>query len=246
MWIYVWTTEPSAIYVWTTPVKEVYVWTTKVRPAWWGWRQPWANTVAYYPLTDDFNDHKWSGTLYNLTSNNAQITTLNWVKCADMNNSYCSANFVINTLPCTLVFWNKWKTVSEGIFNLAFNDSTRNWGWWGMSPLGTTALRVRYGNGTDTHSDLTYTIDTNWHLYVLSLDSSWWYLYIDGTTTTFTLKSPLSDPNWSGSPFRIGANEIWWTGWGNGYMGAVILENKARVAQEAFDYYNQTKWNYGL
>ena len=212
--------------------------------------KPWSNTIAYYPLTDDFSDHKWSGTLYNLTNNtvsgnSVNLTTLNWVKCADMNWAYLSADFVINTLPCTLVFWNKWKSVNTNIFYLAFADSTRNWWWWWLTILNTSTLRIRWWGSSYKYSDVSYSIDTNWHMYCLVLSSSWWYLYIDDDKS-FNPTNALNNPSWSWTPFRIGANEVGGSWFGNGYMWEVILENKAWTATEKSKYYNLTKSNYWL
>ena len=43
-------------------------------------RNPWANTVGYYPLNTDFDDYSWNSR--NLTNTNATITTLGGVSCA--------------------------------------------------------------------------------------------------------------------------------------------------------------------
>ena len=234
-------------------VKKIYQWSNLVRPNWW---KPWANTIAYYPLTDDFNDHKWSWTLYNLTNNTVSgnsviLTTLSWVKCADIHWAYLSASFVMNTLPCTLVFWNKSKwTVSNSQrpFWLTFNDLW-SWWWWGLHPEGTNQLRIRYWNNTDQKTEVSYTINTNRHLYCLTLASDGCHLYIDDGTTTFNPKNSLQNPSNSWSPFRIWANQAWQTGnsnWAYWYMWDVILENRVWSLDEFKNYYNSKKSNYGL
>ena len=210
-----------------------------IRPVWW---QPWANTIAYYPLTDDFNDYGWNS--YNLTQNSAQITTLNWVKCCDLNSSYCAANFAVNTLPCTMAFRHKSKVTTNKFLAICFADSTRNWGGRWIWTWNVDELQVRYWNPTNTYSPVNYTFNTNWNLYVLTLSDAKWTLYIN--SDTYQLKTNLSAPSWSGSPLRIWANEVWQTWWGNWYISQIIVENKARTAQEVSDYYNQTKWNYWL
>ena len=207
-----------------------------------GWRQPWANTVAYYPLTEDFNDYSWNS--YNLTQNSAQITTLDWVKCCDLNSSYCSAGFSINTLPCTMVFWAKANSISNMFLSVVFNDSTQHRWWWGIMTRNVDELIVRYWNPTDQSSPISHTFDTNWNLYAITLDSSGGVLYVNGNS--YQLKTNLSNPSWSGSPLRIWANEVWQTWWWNWYISNLILEDKAWTAQEVSDYFNQTKSLYGI
>ena len=42
---------------------------------WWGWK-PWANTIAYYPLTANANDY--SGNWYNATNSGVTFSETNW------------------------------------------------------------------------------------------------------------------------------------------------------------------------
>jgi hypothetical protein len=209
-----------------------------------GWK-PWANTIAYYPLTDDFNDHSWNW--YNLTSNSVQLTTISWVKCANMNNSYCTSNALVTSLPYSIVFWAKAKTSG---WNKAFSimwQYSWSWGWswimwWELS--NTNNINIRYWNATNTYSSISQTIDTSWHLYVVTYSTGWCYLYIDGTQTA-NPKSSLTNSVLNTTPFRIWANYEWTVLW-NWYMWAVIVEDKARTAQEISNYYNLTKSNYWL
>lgn len=62
----------------------MYIGQDKIRPSGW---QPWANTVVYYPLTEDILDHSWNS--YNLTAyggNNYSFTTNSqWLACINLN-----------------------------------------------------------------------------------------------------------------------------------------------------------------
>ena len=211
----------------------------------YGWK-PWANTIAYYPLTDDFNDYSWNS--YNLTNNSTQLTTLDWVKCVDMNNSYCTASFAVTSLPYTIVCWNKAKT---NWWNKALAiqwQYSGSWGWswvmiWEWS--GTNYIWVRYGNATDQNGGISpYAIDTNWHLYIVTFNTDWCYVYADWQQV-WNPKQSLTNSVLNTTPFRIWANYEWTVLW-NGYMGITIIEDKVRTAQEISDYYNQTKSLYGI
>ena len=201
--------------------------------------KPWANTLAYRPLTDDFNDHSWNS--YNLTSNSVNLTTLSWVKCADLNSSYCNVNLLITTLPYTMVFWCKAKWTSNTFWYMW----KEWWSWWGgWIMLRNNLLTVRYWNPTDTVTDTSYTYWTDWHLYVLTFSSSWCNIYIDGDLIA-TPKTSLSNPTNNLNPLYIwhdNGNTTYW----NAYVWWVVLENKVRTADEISKYYNQTKSNYWL
>lgn len=73
------------------------------------WWQPWANTLAYYPLETDLLDHKTSWTLYNLTAYNwsdYSFTTNSQGKACMMMNS-SSSNWTYFRSNLTLDFANK-------------------------------------------------------------------------------------------------------------------------------------------
>jgi hypothetical protein len=204
------------------------------------WWQPWVNTIGYRPLTDDYDDYSGNG--YDFNSNSTNLTTVDWVKCCDLGTSYCDANITITTLPYTIAFYCKIKNTSARWIDVLFAE----WGWWGWSWVwaSTSNIYIRYGNVTDTDQTWSFTPDWDWHLYVATFSATWGWLYIDWQLFQ-TLKNPQSDPDTNGTPFYIGhdnGNHII----GNAYMWAVILEDKARSAQDVSDYYDLTKWDYWI
>ena len=64
-------------------LQKIYVWSQQVRPSGW---QPWANTLAWYPLETDTKDYSWnnrdwtnsnvtfSGGIATFNGNNAVVT----------------------------------------------------------------------------------------------------------------------------------------------------------------------------
>ena len=203
------------------------------------WWQPWANTIAYYPLTEDFNDH--SSSWYNLTSNSVQLTTLSWVKCADLNSSYCSANFNLTSLPYTISFYLKPKSTSNTIA-IWFKDNGSRWGSWIY--VKNNQIYLRYWNSTDQDSGTSYTINTNWNHIVVTFWTDGSKIYVNGSLYA-SPKNSLTNVvnNWT--PFYIWHDYATTTYW-NSYVWSVILENKVRTAQEISDYYDLTKWDYWI
>lgn len=213
----------------------------------WAWWQPWVNTVAYYPLDTDFNDHSWNW--YNLTQNSTQLTTIGWVQCLDLNNSFCLNNsLVVTSLPLTIAFYAKAKA-SWGLKSCAIERQySGSWGWSWVALwagfYGANYIEVRYGNTTNQRDWISHNIDTNWHFYCITYDTSWCYVYIDGQAT-YHPKSSLINQMANTYPFRIGMDYEWVEHW-NGYVWEIIIESKTRTAQEVADYYNLTKSLYGI
>lgn len=205
------------------------------------WWQPWANTIAYYPLDTDFNDA--SGNWFNLTGSNwAIIWTLNWVSCLDLTASNSYVSWTVSWLPQwssvrTNMLWiygnaswqNPWYQYWTSSFNQAdvlFNLNPIGWSqYWG------SMMSSTYGQWAWHH--VAVVIKWTW--------SAWQELYIDGqlaTSWTMTVNT-----NWT----TLYLGRCTWDGtYLDGYISKFIVENKVRTAQEVADYYNQTKWNYGL
>lgn len=212
----------------------------QVRPS--GWK-PWANTIAYYPLETDFNDASWNSR--NLANTNATITSLNWVDCAYYNwNSY------------SIYEWT------------ALSASDRTFSVWCYVPINNNGTLVHISNYQ--YVDNTGSLWTNLYqskVYV----SDWMSNYIEYTITQWQWVNVVVAQNNSNVSLYIkwqlaqtisnypseqrSSNGwgLWAKFWKNnhserltGYLSNVILEDKARTAQEITNYYNLTKSNYGL
>jgi len=225
----------------------MYIWQQKIRPSGWGRWQPWANTIAYYPLTSTTTTSDESGNWNTLTNNNVTFWTYQWVDCASFNGSssrlgttiaetpqwasprtilwYCYNNNASYTPSndSEIVFFSwqtgsTWRMLKLGIFD----DNNTIQQRWDDHEFWQTIREQRWG-GAVVYDGTKFTLYANWV-------SQW-----DWTTTAIT--------SWTN--FYIGGSTTsWW--WWNGYISNVIFENKARTAQEVADYYNQTKANYGL
>ena len=242
--IKIWTADIKNIYVWTTPVKEVYVWTTKVRPTWW---KPWANTIAYYPFDDQsstqITDATWNW--YNLTWwTMPSYSLVSWTNYAGNYNNYNSGtvqghSFYSSLSSYTLLFWAKPINWSWNQFVTQLYDS---WSYqtaiiyWYVSwkfelfAVSWSAQRV----------DIATSVSTNtWYLL--------WYTKSWTTVTVYCNGTAWTSITYNSTPKNY--LYLWWSNaWDRFHwmLDNVIIENKARAAQEISDYYNSTKWNYGL
>jgi len=224
------------VYIWTSgSLKNAYIGEYK------GWK-PWANTVAYYPLTDDFNDHKWTWTAYNLTNSWWSITTYGWVKCAyySWSTSVYSQNTSISFWTTrTIVFWgyllNTGTAPVVWTWIYSYNSLSTRVVWYGGSKSSISNYQNYWLNGTSN-------VYWKWVNIVWISDWSKMELYVNWQL----------EASWSNTLYAWSQLKIWWRLWGSWsehftwYVNEIILEDKARTAQEVQDYYNQTKSNYWL
>ena len=204
------------------------------------WWQPWANTVAYYPLKSDFNDASWNG--YNLYNSWGSITTFNGIDCA-----YYSGNSSVYSENSSVPVWET-RTINFRSYlpEDRYDIVVFTWQW--------TYGRVWVGYTVD--NSICVWAMTDFEVYWMSWNTPiWWkwvnivwvvewynvYLYINWELDTSGTRSVKSSSTTRLRVWGTGGNE-----WFKGYVNEVIFEDKARTAQEIADYYNQTKSDYGL
>lgn len=209
---------------------------------------PWANTLAYYPLTTVTTYTDQSENHNDLTNNWIVFGTYQWVDCASMTGTQWWT-VTINALPsswartilcwCYIIspiaastefnvvwYWENWYHKS---YQLYYND-------WQLS------VRTYYDDAGMVYNT------TTMQNYVNKWMLLWWVydwtdnkLYIDKTaiaTVTVSLDT------WS----KILAVWKWpvLSKWINWYVSEVIVEDKAWSAQDIEDYYEATKWKYWI
>jgi hypothetical protein len=210
--------------------------------------QPWANTIAYYPLDTDFNDYSWNNR--NLTASNATLTTLDWIKCTYLNSWYLRF-----TNSSTLISWQI-RTFSIWIYK---NTSYNGWLWWlnyysnSYGDYWAWWLMINYAQGIVQFWDgikntTIWNLSTWWNNVIVAQNWATVKVYIN-----WTLSWTVSDASTSWSWVNMNNITIWTKpsyapsdAKLTGYVWETIVENKTRADQEAIDYYNQIKWNYGL
>lgn len=212
--------------------------------SWWWW-QPWANTLAYYPLTSDFDDY--SNIWANLTNSWWVITTVDGVSCAYYNWSSYSINaslpYLTNTR--TISCWRRPASTSNVMWIVVtwYNSGTyeirwlqqSSWVIWGSE-------RVTLDQSVNSWVSVTV---NNWYYLVTTIEN--WVtakIYVNWELkNTLTRTTPIIASSWL---------TIWSKSWvvnsekANWYVSNAIIEDIVRTAQEISDYYNQTKADYGI
>jgi hypothetical protein len=221
----------------------IYVWNQKVRPS--GWK-PWANTIAYYPLTSETTVNDMSGNNHNLTNSWASFWTYWNVSCVSLNwsSNYLLGNiWDISLYSHTINIWVyvKW----EWMINM-YGQWDPNHKWWAeVIQYHQSKFRYSYWYD-DLDSTNTYSIN-GWHNVCAQWDrtSNKQIIYVDWVaqwdrTPTYT------HTIWNTQNFTLWKNSVYSEAYFNWYISEYIIENKIWTAQEIVNYYNNTKANYWL
>ena len=223
------------------------------------WWQPWANTIAYYPLTSSstVNDMKGSWTAYNLTSTGTapSFWIYWWVDCAYFSNSWMLYNWDWTWTALwdytISLFYNKTADVPQdsGLVAWLCKKATNGISVYADILDGKTrptSTKWIYWLHDATGLSYVWPYSISWWTHiVITLEWSVWKLYINWEQkwSTFTI--------WNTTPDYIAISR-YQANWDNldrsirWYVSEVIFENKARTADEITNYYNWTKWDYGL
>lgn len=201
-------------------------------------RTPWANTIAYYPLTasSTVNDESWNS---NTLTNNSGVTfwTYQWVDCAyfDGSSYLTQTSLSYSWGSITMSAWGY--SVAR---NVEWSDEwfVRFWPnfwcyvWWSSRAL----VCSPWGIGTQT-----WVSESWWKLVTVTFDGTDMNLYIN-----WTLDASNQPTIPTGSWLAIWNTSTSWSfvwQWG---IGDVILESVAWSAQEVSDYYDASKTYYGI
>jgi hypothetical protein len=245
-WLTEWTTYYYKVFSYSDLGGISYCDAVSVTPQ--GWWEPWANTIAYYPLNWDVLDY--SGNSRNMSARTGSIsywTLTSWDKywIFDWNTIVTTANMT-SVNEGTLIMWlyyNNW--ASDWVpfvmnFDQNGSDTYRYFplydDWQGRYCL--------YFSGWPVATAPWY-----WQWFMFTIVQSWWTLtyYKDGAYVNDYSSSGFVNLSWTNQWC------IWWLArWTqyynkmNGYVSNIIIEDKVRTAQEISKYYDQTKANYGL
>lgn len=202
---------------------------------------PSSSTIAYRPLNSSTTVKDMSGNGYNLTTSGSGISYDDlWVTLS--NNSYFTRSPIIPPAwPFTINVWAMYLATSNGGAVIQqFNSSTD-----------ATAITISSSSGGNWFSRWKW----SWDREVAAITTSKWTnvayvytswtikFYINGVVYSQSRTISTTSPNylWVGS---------WWETYRRWYMNwkisELIIESSARTAQKVTDYYNESKWNYGL
>lgn len=244
-WLTDWTTYYYQVFSYSTDWGITYWTPVSATPQrWW---TPWANTVLYLPMnsTDNFSDQSWNWYIGTWTGTYS-INTIDGTECWDFQVWYIRFTWLqnINANSFTHIFWG---------------NTNRPWRW-------EVASYLQANSPNDAHSS--FWISNGWY-YFMGTNLYWWYDLIsdinnrswwqmlafvkDWTDISIYIndEQPFT-ATWNSNSNNLTIFEIWgrndvysyqWWAW---WLSNVILENKARTAQEVSDYYNQTKALYWI
>ena len=224
--------------------------------------QPWANTLAYYPLEIDTKDYSWNGR----DGTNNWVTFSNWLWVFN-GSSYVSlwtwswTNIQTNM---TISVWFKWNwswSKDNGIitksqyymqnqnrwyYAITIHEEHRYLCWWYYNWSDYNIHPMNYRN-TGWWSPTTWPVAqaNKWYNVVITNDGTTKKAYVDGVL--YATENISSTTSTVSVDTRIGSFVMYnYDSFFNWNISAVIFEDKTWTAQEISDYYNQTKWNYWL
>ena len=211
-------------------VNKRYVGTKIVRPSGWN---PWANTVAYRPLTSSstVNDLSWnSHTLTNSWS--VTFGTYKWVDCAYFNGNQLTQSFSWSWSIITVSAWWYYENIiSASTSNV---ELLRYWSnFWPWIDRSTNKINCSPWTSTNTIPSK----NTSWALLTYTYDGSW-HLKLYMNTTEIWTNNSASPWIWA-NLILCNTNFKWW-------LSNVIMEKSCWTSAEISDYYNLTKSNYWL
>jgi hypothetical protein len=225
------------------PILNMIYWAT-----WWGggWRQPWANTIAYYPLdsTNTVKDLSWNG--YNFTGS-ATFWVDEWVDCYqcrsngnmlknDISLLYNKSNFTVN-----LWFFQKSQVSRTQLMFKTWALSAK----WQMFLYYISWGHILYASKYFTDEDTGYTVNSGqWINLCATYDGSVWKTYINGNLI-HSWTTSLSIPSWWNTSVGYTTYSRS-TEYFDGNVSNLIWESATWTAQEISDYYDLTKWNYWI
>jgi hypothetical protein len=238
-------------------IKRILVGTQQVYPATWN---PWANTLAYYPLnsTTTVNDLSWNSR--NLTNNWVTFGTYWWVDCAYFSNSNSkklywnlplswTQNFTFNIWinrqwdsytwlsgSQIINLWDPWTNSAQFWIAIRDNGSSTNknkyiaWSWWTDIFSSTTNTTNTWNMVTVTHQAWTVKMYVNATLLINDTIS---FNVANTNFTVWSFQSPIND-------YLLDYQSFYW------YMSWLICESSIWNLDYITKYYNATKSNYWL
>jgi len=226
-------------------IKKVYLGQRQIRPdtSW----NPWAYTVAYYPLKSDFKDYSWKN----------RDGTSSWSCTFQDNGCYFAQWYVSIPTPtelgtswvCTFSLWIKeWNPMTWWPYSRWYNKIVGQRYEWNDSKT-SFCVWWAWDNGSSTKYQINESskiFENNKREYV-TVTYTWWSTYkvyrnwsLVGTYNySFNPKNNLWTSNWYINYFNN-----WWSV--NRTLSEIIIESKVRTDQEISDYFNKTKSKYWI
>lgn len=214
---------------------------------WWGWRTPWVNTLAYYPLNSTYTVYDQSGNWYDLTDTNVTFGSdgalfqWNWY----LYSSALSTDIIWSTF--TISAYVKKTTATSDMWISSNVTWLYYWYiltlWWNQWQPRIEIMNSNWSNvssGVDTATD-------TWYNVVVTHDT-WWHtdIYVDWVYKASMIKSIGTQVSWQFTIWAIKFATSLPENYFNWYISNFIIEDVAWSAQDVADYYDATKWDYWI
>ena len=230
----------------------------QVRPKWW-W-QPWADTVLYLPLDGDVVDYSsyartitvyWAGASVG-TPVFSNITwwkqVANFIATNPNNSNWFAFTENLTDIPTswdmTLSFWMSWGGNTTNDYEHIIAYRNQNWFAW-MSMISNNGNFLFHGSWQENTTF--YPTTWTWYHIVCVVDNWTCNIYQDWSLIYTDSYTYWSGGNWlwiwayPESFHTNGRYEPY-----NWLLSEVIIEKVAWSAQDVSDYYDLTKWDYGI
>lgn len=206
------------------------------------WWKPWANTIAYYPLTS-------TSTVNDMSGNNRTLTNQWSVTFSDTDWAILNSNSKRLPFPSSFNMWTV-ITVSVWVKHTTTNALRILSDWSGVAPriifgIEQWALFCHMWNGSswEVWKNIVSSSINTWEYYVLV--KNW------ATCTYYKNWTLLSSHTYAYNPsiwWAENGNEycIWMNEWWTNNIKDYIIENRIWTSEQVANYYNSTKSNYWL
>jgi len=205
-----------------------------------GW-QPWANTIAYYPLSSNLIDASWNSSDIIPSDSSSVIGNYQGIDCFNLNWYYCTVSNIDTLATSNEYTFNFW-LYRTARFDIMYAENGSRWAWWLMMYSGES--QARWGNKTNQSTAFFEPPYNTWLNIVFTVLNWEWSIYVNNNKTVLKSSWVLA-PNHNGTPLIIGGDYAY-NNQGNWYLSKLIIEDRWWTAQEVADYYNQTKATYWL
>ena len=205
--------------------------------------KPWANTILYMPLnsTNTKNDIIW----WHTTTQWGTVSygTYWWVDC--MNVTWEWYVWISSmTLPQQYTIIQRVNNINWWSYHWQpSNPLWRNLDF--LSPRMWLSYNSSWYYSYEQNSYFWVSDRNKWFLVAISISNGSWTSYLMWANISKTW-NVTSAPNWNTSTLRIWCSVEYIDQYFLWYISNVIIENRARTADEISEYYNQTKSNYWL
>lgn len=218
-------------------VSQIALWDTQIRPYKEDRYIPNENTVIYYPLLDDYQDHSWKS-VTTTTTGTPSITTLDWVKCCYFNgSSTVDTSATLSEVNSTMSAW-VYQTTASSMF--LWNQPCWITQWIAMT-IESSWYRCYIYNWSSSNSALvSWTYTWAWHLFTLTnrkLYIDWVYKTEISSSASLWWNQPLNIW-WHNANSSCTRSKITW------YVWETFVEIWERDSDKILKYYNNTRPRY--